>query len=601
MIAFSKEVVFYKIEGALPPDQPSYIQRSADNELFQNLREGHLCYVLSSRQVGKSSLMVRTAERLRQAGVAVAIVDLTRVGKNVTPRQWYFGLLTCIGEDLGIEDELEEYWGEPRDISPLQRWTKAIREVVLKSCRSQLVIFFDEIDVVQSLEFDTDEFFGGLRELYQRRAQDADLNRLTFCLLGVATPTDLVKNVHMAPFNIGRRIELNDFSEAEAALLVEGLKRDETTARRLIQRILHWTGGHPYLTHSLCEAIAGNQTVNGGNDVDTMCKEKFLSAQGRENDHNLRFVHQRILEGGDAVGLLSLYLRILDRQSVRADDKDPLIERIQLSGITRVVRKLLKVRNRIYERVFDRDWVLNNMPDDERRRHRAALIAGIRRASLYWGLIVAIGIASFTYFAWQKAQRISNLERQRADEWMLVAKANELEAKDREREAELADLKAKEMALSRDLAQLRAEAGRLGTEKAIWQMIKDDPNPRTFQAYLEIYPQGLYLRQARRKLRQQPPPNVELNGVIRGRIVDVNTKQPILGASIHARNQATGAEREMVSNEQGEFLVPILPPGTYAVWINSEGYDRQMLVVPVGAERITRIAPRYGELRKSRP
>lgn len=48
-------------------------------------------------------------------------------------------------------------------------------------------------------------------------------NRLTFCLLGVASPTDLIRDTRMTPFNIGRRVELNDFSEAEAAPLACGL------------------------------------------------------------------------------------------------------------------------------------------------------------------------------------------------------------------------------------------------------------------------------------------------------------------------------------------------------------------------------------------
>src|SRR6266849_1745512 len=83
----------------------------------------------------------------------------------------------------------------------------------------RLVIFLDEIDAVRSLPFSTDEFFAAIRECYNRRAQDAEFQRLTFCLLGVASPSDLIRDTRMTPFNIGRRMELTDFTAAEAAPL----------------------------------------------------------------------------------------------------------------------------------------------------------------------------------------------------------------------------------------------------------------------------------------------------------------------------------------------------------------------------------------------
>ena len=88
---------------------------------------------------------------------------------------------------------------------------------------SRLVIFIDEIDAVRSLPFSTDEFFAAIRECYNRRTEDPEFERLTFCLLGVATPSDLIRDTRMTPFNIGRRIELTDFTEAEAAPLRSGL------------------------------------------------------------------------------------------------------------------------------------------------------------------------------------------------------------------------------------------------------------------------------------------------------------------------------------------------------------------------------------------
>src|SRR5579862_8893764 len=97
---------FYVTGGSLRADTPSYIERSADRELYDALRRGEFCYILTARQMGKSSLMVRTTARLRQEGLQVAVLDLTAVGQNLEARQWYYGLLDLLAEPLDLEDEI---------------------------------------------------------------------------------------------------------------------------------------------------------------------------------------------------------------------------------------------------------------------------------------------------------------------------------------------------------------------------------------------------------------------------------------------------------------------------------------------------------------
>src|SRR5258708_25865098 len=218
--------------GPLPLDALSYGTRRADTELFDGLRQGEFCYVLDTRQMGKSSLKVRAAARLRQEGIVVVDLDLARVGQPTAPEQWYFGLLLDLGDQLGLTTPLEAFWrARKADIGPLQRWMQALLQIVLEHTTGRLVVFIDEIDAVRSLPFSTDEFFAGIRDCYNRRAEDPVFERLTFCLLGVAAPADLIRDARTTPFNIGRRIELNDFTEAEALPLADGLNQREDNGR----------------------------------------------------------------------------------------------------------------------------------------------------------------------------------------------------------------------------------------------------------------------------------------------------------------------------------------------------------------------------------
>src|SRR5712664_2494133 len=98
MSSYGVQTSFYVTGGTLRRDAPSYVQRNADLQLYSGLIEGKFCYVLTSRQMGKSSLMVRTAARLREQGIGVAVLDLTAIGQNLTAEQWYDGLISRIGQ-----------------------------------------------------------------------------------------------------------------------------------------------------------------------------------------------------------------------------------------------------------------------------------------------------------------------------------------------------------------------------------------------------------------------------------------------------------------------------------------------------------------------
>ena len=358
----------FHISGTLRHDAPSYVERPADREILEALTAGEICYVLTARQMGKSSLMVRAANRLRERNIHVATLDLTAIGQNLTSEQWYDGMLSRLGRRLNLENELDDYWLNHERLGPVQRFFEAIHKVALPKRPGNLVILIDELDVVRSLPFSTDEFFGAIRECYNERTEDPTWNRLTFCLLGVATPSQLVDDPSITLFNIGRMVALSDFTLEEirpfaAGLVAAGLLNP--SAESMLTRVFHWTSGHPYLTQCLCRAIVdrlcneSSQISDPAKLVDELCSDLFLTPRALERDDNLIFVRERLFHSGmDFTTLISVYRKVLtcEDSPINREDQEA-VKQLNLSGLTRLENGVVKARNRIYQYVFDLSWV----------------------------------------------------------------------------------------------------------------------------------------------------------------------------------------------------------------------------------------------------
>ncbi|MBS1718629.1 MAG: AAA-like domain-containing protein [Armatimonadetes bacterium] len=469
------EEKFFVTGGTLSLNASSYIVRKADNDLFNALRDGRVCYVLTSRQMGKSSICVRTMARLQQENIRTAFIDLTRIGGgNVTPEQWYAGLLGEVGRGLGIRNELFAFWKEREALGPMQRFFEALIQVALKKIEQPIVLFIDEVDSSKSVPFSTDEFFAGIRECFNRRVHEEDLKRLTFCLLGVAVPSDLISDASTTPFNIGERIQLCDFTAEEARSLAPGLGPDGVA---IVDRIVYWTGGHPFLTQSLC-AAAAESGIKKASEVDELVSRAFFGATSRETNINLADVGNRVLNsagGGESVeqyraDILSLYEAILVANvNVADDESNRLISTLKLAGLIKPDGKNLTLRNRIYQKVFGPEWIAENMPQQEVKRQRAAFLMGIIRAGAV-GLGLGMIIAALALKAYQSAQdaHVAQLEAERQKNLAIEArKEATINAADADAQRALAERRAAQVVHSLAMEKAASEQAKRDREKAI--------------------------------------------------------------------------------------------------------------------------------------
>jgi WD40 repeat protein len=383
---------FYVTGGTLKPGAPSYVERRADTELTESLLAGEFCYVLTARQMGKSSLMARTAKRLEQEGVCTAIVDLSQIGTErggQAAAQWYFGIAHEIHRQLRIAEPLRPWWQERADLPPVQRLTGFFRELVLRHCTGRVVIFVDEIDSTIGLPF-ADDFFAALRACFNVRATDASFEKLTFALFGVASPDQLIRDQARTPFNIGKRIDLTDFTLEEAAKISGGLHADPVEASKRLDRILYWTGGHPYLTQAVCRIVrerGGNPEAGGIEEsVDPWVEDLFLSSRAQREETNLKHTRARLEQPSpEKRRLLRLYLRVRQGKTVPDQLASPLFSQLKLAGVVKATDAgQLAVRNRIYERVFTPEWAKSAMPADRSRQLAAAALVAFLSTLLVW-------------------------------------------------------------------------------------------------------------------------------------------------------------------------------------------------------------------------
>ena len=407
---FRDSISLYKHDGgSLSASAPSYVTREADSDIYQALKQGEYCYVFNARQMGKSSLRKKVVSTLRQENVACSSIDLSLIcDHKITEKIFYESLFHSLRKDLNIPLDCPEYqlWQTNRSQFSLQEQFSNFIEIVVLNClKQQVVIFLDEIDSLLTLTFRINLFLSQIRSFHQKRSSDHHnkWERLSFVLLGVTTPSELIQNPYHTPFNLGRFIELKDFKLEECQPLERGLKGFVEDSYTVMKEIINWTGGQPLLTQKLCwlvtqesEIIAGEETSR----IKTIVQEKVLNNwEFNESPEHLKTIRDRILweyvslfqENSNALPtwenllmtqfkhwllkkqskihktppsskkILRLYRHLLQTGYLVYQSHHPIKRYLLISGLVRLENGNLVIKNPIYRLAFTEKWVESSL------------------------------------------------------------------------------------------------------------------------------------------------------------------------------------------------------------------------------------------------
>ena len=358
----------------LPLDSPIYVHRGADDRLYQFLRttEPNFCtyYILSSSQMGKSSLMIKTASRLRFEGNICTQVGLKILEPPLSDEILYFGILQKICQGFTISGkslypQLEVFWQKSQELTSGNRFIEFIKYILQEIKPAKIIVFLDDIEILMDWNLQS-SLMGVIKILSE--SQEECLQRLAFVILGITTPSDLFFEADYI-FNTAKMIELSPL-QGDCQPLLAGLSKVSQNPVGVLREILWWTGGQPFLTQILCDLVAKSIKIKEeknsvNNQIEGLVTSKVILAKTRPDIVSLHF--QAIeswfsqgdpKESGDKLLALRLYKRLLQNpQSVKFRESSRSQRDLLISGLVTKSYEFLGITNPIYPQIFDLNWV----------------------------------------------------------------------------------------------------------------------------------------------------------------------------------------------------------------------------------------------------
>jgi hypothetical protein len=326
--------------GAMRPESPFYIERTADSQLRNQLvGQGTTTTIQAGRQTGKTSLLIHAIHASRGEQRKDIYLDFQLVDKSsLDDLQSLLRYLTeAIAEQLDLDWELADgYWQAARN--PAQTFNRFLQREVLQRFDHQILLAIDEADLLLDVSYKK-HFFALLRAWDSRRAFDPDWRKLNLVLVISTHPYLLIDDVNLSPFNVGLTIQLKDFNPEQVSN--QNQRHGSPLKAHEIPVLMELVGGHPYLVRQAYFTL-----VSEGLSLQDLLTIAS-SPEGPFGKHLLYYQHS--LKKNPA--LMDAFRQVLRAQDV---PDEVLLERLSAVGLVRHEQGSWRPRCGLYESFFRR-------------------------------------------------------------------------------------------------------------------------------------------------------------------------------------------------------------------------------------------------------
>jgi hypothetical protein len=327
-------------EGTMDAESQFYIQRAEDAKALSTIAQqgGVTITIKGPRQMGKSSLLIRTMAAARELDKRTVFLDFQLFGKAVLADENLFYRRFCeyLTRKLRLKSQVAEWWQEQGDSSNPFCCTDYVQYYLLEELAEPLVLAMDEVESLFSAEFRSD-FFSMLRAWHNARAHEPIWKQLDLVLVTSTEPYQLIQDLDKSPFNVGEVLDLENFSPAAVAEL--NRRHGSPLTETEVQTLMEWLHGHPYLVRKALYLVASGQ-MSAANLF-----ARATDDRGPFGDH-LRY---HLFRMHDKPNLVKGMLQAIRRQT--CTDKN-VFWRLRGAGLLRESGKLVFPRCKLYADYF---------------------------------------------------------------------------------------------------------------------------------------------------------------------------------------------------------------------------------------------------------
>lgn len=332
--------------------EPLYVRRDADKQVESIISDmGRPGYVLVSRQMGKTNLLLHAKSKLERESDAFVYVDLSNVFE--TAKGCFQNIIDTAIDSYEKFDKVAELIYKQRkelnDIPPHKQHTNELRLLLEALQDGKLVIILDEIDALTKTSY-SDQIFSQIRSMYfAARVNYKGFNNLTYLLSGVVEPNEIIKDPKVSPFNIGQKIYLNDFSKEEFLDFLKIAKLDLNEDS--LNRIYYWTHGNPRMTWDVCADIESEiENIECTPDlVDNVVNKLYLKSFDKAPIDNIRELVSKDKELRNSIVEISYG----NGKSI----SDKIKSKLYLAGIINYNDRDITIKNQIIAEALSLGWI----------------------------------------------------------------------------------------------------------------------------------------------------------------------------------------------------------------------------------------------------